>query len=256
MNEEQRLRSRLTDLAAKAYKQNIYTYSGFLTPAEIAVLDDMRGELSYVDYTVFGGGEICERQMVGFGSEVMFGYEGEWPISVIKVEPLIDKFSDELGHRDFLGAVMNLGIDRSIVGDILVKDNKRAYIFCQNSISGFIMDNLTKIKHTNVRSTLIDIDNTKNMEDLVPELVDVEYIVSAPRFDSIIATIVKCSRSETLNLFNAKKVTLNGRVSERNSLVLKEGDIFSVRGYGKYRFCGVGNETRKGRVYVHLKQYK
>lgn len=253
MNEEQMLKARFKDLATKAYKQNIYTYSMFLTPAEMVLLDEIRNDISYIDFETFGGNEVCERQMVRFGSERLFGYEGEWPISIICVEPLIEKFSDDLNHRDFLGAVMNLGIDRGVIGDILVKENKRAFIFCQDSISQFIMDELVKIKHTNVKCRLIT--NDGDMSELVPELVDVSCIVAAPRFDAIVAALIKCSRNEALNLFRAKKITLNGRINERNSMTLKEGDIFSVRGYGKFKYCGSGNETRKGRIYIHVKKY-
>lgn len=253
MNEEQVLKSRLKDLAKKAYQQNIYTYSTFLTPAELAVPDELEAELSYVDYVTFGGGDICERQMVRFGSEEMFGYQGVWPISIIRVEPLVEKFSDELTHRDFLGAVMNLGIDRNVVGDILVKKNKRAYIFCQDTIADFIAEQLVKIKHTNVRCILLEYG--ESVPELAPEFEDVDCIVAAPRFDAIIAALIKCSRSEALNLFRAKKVTLNGRISERNSMNLKDGDIFSVRGYGKFIYCGSGRETRKGKIYIHVKKY-
>ncbi len=254
MNDEDLLKSRIKDLADKSYKQNIYTYSGFLTPAELSLVEEMKTELSHVDYETFGGCELCDRQMVGFGSERSMGYEGVWPIVIIKVEPLIDKFADELTHRDFLGAVMNLGIERNVFGDILVKDGKRAYIFATESIAEFILDNLTKIKHTNVRCSIVDSD-VDNLEDLKPTLVDMDVIVASPRFDAIVGGVTKVSRSEALNLFKAKKVTLNGRLCERNSMTLKDGDIFSVRGYGKFMFCGSGNETRKGRVYVHLKRY-
>lgn len=254
MNEEQILKARLKDLASKSYKQNIYTYSNFLNPAELAILDELREELSYVNFDTFGGGELCERQMVRFGSEEMFGYAGEWPISILRIEPLIDKFSDALSHRDFLGAVMNLGIERSVFGDILVKDEKRAYLFCQENIRDFIIENLTKIKHTNVKC--ICLEEAEDLAELAPELVDVECIVPSPRFDAIVAALTKCSRSEAVNFFRAKKVVLNGRVNENNSMVLKDGDIFSVRGKGKYRYCGTGNETRKGRIYIHVKQYR
>ncbi len=254
MNEIDLLKSRLKDLANKSYKQNIYTYSGFLTPAELVCLDELREEITFADYETFGGYEMAERQMVGFGSDRMFGYEGIWPIKIIKVEPLIDKFSDDLSHRDFLGAIMNLGIERNVFGDILVKDGKRAYIFATESIAEFIMDNLTKIKHTNVKTSLVEADSD-NMEDLKPTLVDMDVIVASPRFDAIVGGATKVSRSEALNLFKAKKVTLNGRLCERNSMSLKDGDIFSIRGYGKFKFCGAGNETRKGRVYVKLQRY-
>lgn len=253
MNEEQLLKARLKDLAFKSYKQNIYTYSSFLTPAELAVLDSMREELSYVDYETYGGAFLCERQMVGFGSEASLGYAGVWPIHIVKVEPLIDKFSDALSHRDFLGALMHLGIERSVLGDIIVRDGKRAYVFCQDSISDYIIENLTKIKHTNVKCTLTDAD--ADIGDLTPNLIDISCIVSAPRFDAVIAVLAKCSRSEAVRLFQTGKVTLNGRLCERNSMTLKDGDIFSVRGYGKYQYCGTGSETRKGRIYIHLKQY-
>ena len=253
MNEEQLLKARLKDLAFKSYKQNIYTYSSFLTPAELMTLDSMREELKYVDYETYGGAFLCERQMVRFGSEASLGYAGEWPIRIVKVEPLIEKFSDELSHRDFLGALMNLGIERSVLGDIIVKDGKRAYVFCQDSISAFMIEHLTKIKHTNVRCSLVDKDT--DMGDLTPNLVDISCIVSAPRFDAVIAVLAKCSRSEAVRLFQNGKVTLNGRQCENNSMQLTEGDIFSVRGYGKYQYCGSGAETRKGRIYIHLKQY-
>lgn len=254
MNDDELLKSRLKDLAKKSYKQNIYTYSGFLTPAELVFLDELREDISYVDYETFGGYELAERQIVGFGSERSLGYEGIWPIKIIKVEPLIDKFADELNHRDFLGAVMNLGIERNVFGDILVKDSKKAYIFAIDSIADFIMDNLTKIKHTNVKTSIVE-PGTDSMEDLKPTLVDRDIIVASPRFDAIIGGATKVSRSEALNLFKAKKVTLNGRLCERNSMTLKDGDIFSIRGYGKFKYCGAGNETRKGRVYVKLKKY-
>lgn len=254
MNEEQILRSRFKDLAKKAYQQNIYTYSDFLTAADVATLDLMREELSFMDYSLFGGYDEAERVLVGFGSEAMFGYEGIWPIAIIKVEPLLEKFADVLSHRDFLGALMNLGLERDKMGDILVKDGKRAFVVCKENMVDFIVENLTKIKHTNVKCTLVS--DAEALLALAPELVELNVIVSAARFDAVLAGVLKCSRSEALALFQAGKVTLNGRLCERNSMTLKDGDIFSVRGYGKYKYCGAGNETRKGRIYVHLQQYK
>ena len=253
MDEEQILRSRVKDLAQRAYRNNTYTYTNFLTPAELTVVEDIRNELSYIGYTVFGGSDTSERCIIGFGSENAFGYPPAFPITILKVQPLIDKFSDQLNHRDFLGAIMNLGIDRSVVGDILVKDNKRAYIYCLDSIADFIQDNLTKIKHTNVRC--VALTETEDLSELAPTLQDIRVIVSAPRFDAIVAAVTKTSRSEALSLFKGQKVILNGRVSERNSITLKENDTFSVRGYGKYKYISSGGETRKGRLYVNLQQY-
>lgn len=253
MDEEQIIRSRLKDLADRAYRQGTYTYSNFLAPAELSLIDDIKSDIGYIDFKTSGEGGCCDRQMVCFGSEDMFGYKESFPISIIKVQPVIDKFSDELNHRDFLGAVMNLGIERNMIGDIVVREGKKAYIYCNESISGYICDNLTKIKHTNVKCCILD--SSAETAELKPEFKDISVVVASDRFDAVAACVTKLSRSETLNLFKSKKVTLNGRLCEKNSISLKENDTFSLRGYGKYIYCGCGNVTRKGKIYVYLKQY-
>jgi RNA-binding protein YlmH len=82
-----------------------------------------------------------------------------------------------------------------------------------------------------------------------------ECIVASARFDAIVAALTKKSRSEVIRLFQEKKVTLNGRVCERNSMSLKKDDIFSIRGHGKFVFAGEERETRKGRIYVKILAY-
>ena len=250
MTEEQILAGRLTDLAKRSYTQNIYTYSNFLSPAELALFEDIRKEVSYIHCESFGGNELCERQVIGFGSEAEFGYRGEFPIAVVKVTPLLAKFSDDLNHRDFLGALMHLGIERDTLGDILIKDNT-AYIFCLDRIAEYICNELTKVKHTNVKCE----QSSTDIPALTPILVDLEFPVASLRLDGIIASILKCSRKEALSFFEEKRVTLNGRVTGRNSITLKNGDIFSVRGHGKFIFDHAGGNTRKGKVYVHIRKY-
>lgn len=250
MNDEQILKGRLTDLAKRAYTQNIYTYSNFLSPAELATFEDIRNELSYIACEMYGGNELCERQIIGFGSEEEFGYAGTFPITVIKVTPLLAKFSDDLNHRDFLGALMHLGIERDTLGDILIKDNT-AYLFCLERIADYICEELIKVKHTNVKCEKTGTD----IPALAPTLEDVEFPVASLRLDGIIASLLKCSRKEALSFFEEKRVTLNGRITGRNSITLKDGDIFSVRGYGKYIFDHAGGNTRKGKVYVHIRKY-
>ena len=249
MKEEQIMKARFKDLASKAYRTNTYTFTAFLTPAEIAELENIKTELD-CPFSLFGGNEMCERQMAAFGSEALFGYDVTWPISIVKVEPLMEKFADELGHRDFLGSLMNLGIERNVMGDILVKDNKRAYIMCQNNIAEYIVDNLTKIKHTNVKCRIAD---NERLTELEPEYKEANYIVASERFDAIIAAVTKCSRSDTLLMFREKKVTLNSKQETRNSISLKPGDVFSVRGYGKYTYEGASGNTRKGKLCINIK---
>ena len=114
------------------------------------------------------------------------------------------------------------------------------------------MSNLDRIRHTTVKVTRLE----GEPEALKRELRDVDVLVQSPRFDAIVASVAKLSRSEAQQLFRDKKVLLNARVCENNSMVLKENSVFSIRGYGKYIYVGCGKETRKGKVYVQLKKYE
>ncbi|MBQ9983448.1 MAG: hypothetical protein IJP29_02555 [Lachnospiraceae bacterium] len=250
MTEEQILKGRLTDLAKRAYSQNVYTYSNFLSPTELAMFEDIRSEVSYIHTEAYGGNELCERQIIRFGSEDELGYAGDFPIRVVHVTPLLKKFSDDLNHRDFLGALMHLGIDRDTLGDILIKNNT-AYIFCLDRIASYICNELTKVKHTNVTCEITAMD----IPALTPTLIDMEFPVASLRLDGILASLLKCSRKEALSFFEEKRVTLNGRTTGRNSITLKDGDVFSVRGHGKFIFDHAGGNTRKGKIYVHIRRY-
>lgn len=251
MDEDKLVRARLAELARTAYRQNRYTFSQFLTPAELTILDEPGEEWKTVDFDTFGGHESCERQMVRFGSERMFGYEEDYPITLLRIEPLSPKFAENLEHRDYLGALMNLGIERAVLGDILIND-KTAYLFCMDSIADYIESGLCKVRHTNVKA----VKAAGEIQALEKNLKDMEVLVQSPRFDSIAAAVSRLSRSAAQQLFRDKKVLLNGRVCENNSMLLKEGSIFSIRGYGKYIYDGCSRETRKGRVYVRLKKYE
>lgn len=252
-NEKNQFLSRMKDLSEKAYAKHTYAFSGFLSTGELADLKDSAGSLSFITYSVFGGYPEAERCMVAFGSPEEFGYDPTWPITVIKVKPLAPKFSDELTHRDFLGALMNLGIDRKVLGDIPVKNGKAAYVICSDSIADYICENLNRVKHTTV---VCEIASGKDeLSELGPELVPMGITVSSLRFDAVAAAVTKCSRSEMIRLFQSEKVTLNGRVCTENSKSLKDGDIFSVRGYGKFKFTGSFGETKKGRVKAEVLKY-
>lgn len=258
MTETELLKGRMEDLANRAYRQNTYTYTNFLSSSDLEVFYELCPKLSFVGYRLFGGYEGSDRLMVGFGSEEVNGYTEEFPIDSIRIMPLIDKFSDELTHRDFLGALMNLGIEREMLGDILIrpsdKSGKRntAYLFCVSKISDYILENLTKVKHTNVKTQLC---TSPDLKDLAPGKETMHIIVASPRIDAVAAGITKLSRSQVVTLFREKKVSLNHRIFENNSYMLKPGDVLSIRGYGKYDFIEVGGETRKGRLSVSLNRY-
>lgn len=249
--ELQQLKKRIAELARKSYEHNIYTYTGFLSMAEQDVFFRMLSELQGTAYELYGGRDGCERQMLRFGSEESLGYGEEFPVVCVCVKPLMEKFADNMNHRDFLGAVMNLGIDRSMVGDINI-DGKTAYIFCVDKIADYIVENLDKVKHTNVKCAVVD--GKKEFPAKEPETV--QFTVASERADGIVAKIYNLSRNQSLIMFRERKIYINGRLNENNSYMMKKEDVVSVRGYGKFIYYGAGHETKKGKWSVTAGVYR
>lgn len=146
---------------------------------------------------------------------------------------------------------MNLGIERSTVGDIFVQD-KEAIVFCQESIAPYLTQQLTQVRHTQVRCVM-----TKAAEELrapVPEKMSLS--VASSRIDAVISRLYNLPRSQGMELFKAGRVYVNGRLTENNSYTLKENDGVTVRGFGRFIYTGEQGETRKGRTRAGVEVYR
>ena len=242
MNKENWSLSRLYDLAERCDRKHIYTYSDFLSQADLSDYLEKEREFSYVQPTIFGGMEDAERVMIRFGSEELLGYAEEFPIATLKIAPLQSKFADAFTHRDFLGALMHLGIEREVLGDIVLLEDS-AFLFCKESMAEFIMESLTKVKHTSVRVT----------REPLPELAKKEPVrmqvqVASERLDALIAKVFHLSREQASLQIKAGRVFVNGRVTESQSTALKPEDLVTLRGYGRFRFIGNSGFSKKGKM--------
>lgn len=249
--EIQQLKNRFRDLAEKSFQQGIFTFTSFLGLAEQDVFWQEEAKLRHAGYVLNGGVEGTDRVMVRFGSVEELGYEVPFPIVCIHIRPLQQKFADTLSHRDFLGALMNLGIERSTIGDIKVGESQ-AYLFCQESIAEFICENLEKIKHTNVRCTITE--DFVSIPEEEPQTTNVQ--VQSLRVDAVLSKVYNMSREKSLDLFRAGKVYVNGRLCENNSRQLKLGETVNARGYGKFKLLNEPRETRKGKLAVAVAVYR
>ena len=247
----QHLKKRLLELAERSYSQGIYTFTPFLGLSEQQVFYEVERDVAYAGYSMEGGSTLCERRIIRFGSPVRFGYEEAYPIQCIKVEPLAPKFAEKLTHRDFLGAIMNLGIERSTVGDIFIQ-GKGAIVFCQESIFPYLTENLLQVRHTHVKCS-----GTEAEEQLqAPVMEEVSLSVSSARVDTVISKVYNIARSQSPELFKAGRVYVNGRATGNNSYVLKNGDTVTVRGFGRFIYIGGQGETRKGKLRVGIEVYR
>lgn len=247
--EELLFKKRLLDLARAAYNKNINTYTDFLTLNETSIFLSAKPELPDVNYELFGGFDAAERKVLCFCGDSSVKAFSDY-IACLKIIPLNKKYSDEFNHRDFLGSIMNLGIERGKIGDILVKE-KEGFVYCEAKLSVFLAEILQRIKHTNVRCEVVNGDALT----IAPDFKEIKGSVASPRLDAIIALAFQSSRSSILSLISGGKVYVDGKLVESNSYQLKENETVSVRGYGKFIYKGLENQTKKGRYYVSLQKY-
>ena len=247
--EESMLQKRLVELSRLAYNRGIVVFSDFLNLNELNILHTTPKDMFLSQYKTYGGYDLSERQMAVFLPDALY-YEYEYPIQTIEVSPLNKKFSEDLTHRDYLGALMNLGIERSTIGDILPGEGE-AFLFCLDTIAEFICDNLEQIRHTHVKCEVVDAAAEVPQEEPVRQVIQ----VASPRVDAVISKVYNKSRSDCLELFRAGKVYVNGRLCENNSKPLEAGDVVNARGYGKFRISGEPHATRKGKLAIEAEVY-
>lgn len=249
--ELQQLKKRLLELAQRSYDQGIYTFTPFLGLSEQQAFYEIQREVIYAGFDLEGGSPLCERKMIRFGLTEQLGYEAPYPIQCLKIEPRSPKFAEQLTHRDFLGAVMNLGIERSTIGDIFVQ-GKEAVMFCQEGIAPYLIQQLHQVRHTQVRCLMTEV----SQELRSPNLEKVAVSVSSERIDMLLSRLYSLSRSQSMELFRAGRVFVNGRVTENNSYTLKEGDNVTARGFGRFLYTGQQGETRKGKIRIGVEIYR
>lgn len=247
--DEHFLINRYIELANMAYDRNIHTCTDFLNMNEIDTFNSIKGKLPPVNIEFAGGNNYAERKIIIFAPLEAY-YEFKVPIVVLKIAPANPQYADVLTHRDFLGAILNLGIVRSKIGDIFIKNNI-AYVYCLEDIAKFISDNLTKIKHTIVKT---DITDYKDIS-ITPDFKEIMGTIANVRLDSLIATAFGSSRNSIIPLIESGKVFINSKMTTNNGASIKDGDIISVRGKGRFIFDGVIKTTKKGRNLIKIRLY-
>ena len=244
--EESFFRKRITELRDTCFQRNIPTHSVFLNADEQAILRTMRLSAGGVRMVTAGGLDDAERRVVFF----LPAYLEEIPDDVLcylKIAPAAPKFADALTHRDFLGALMSLGIRREMLGDICIADNA-AHLTALSSVEETICRELTGVKHTTVTVT------PERLEDVVPVRHTEERSVNAAslRIDSLISAVWGVSRSASKELLMQGKVAVNSAIVTDGADTLSPGDILSLRGKGRFRLLPGQHETRKGRLSLRV----
>ncbi len=245
--DEKLLLSRAEDALRLAQKRYDVKTLGFLTPRERTFLEKHVFAPNDMQLYFDGGYPDAERTLLVCAPEFMNPMKEEY----LHIIECTGREISGLSHRDYLGSLMGLGIVRESIGDILVAEEK-AYLFIKPEQTAYILQNLTKIGRCGIRLRLCSFDEVQVPERATKE---VETTVSGLRLDSVISSAIGVSRGKSAEMIHAGMVTVNWETIEDVSCGVKEGDMFSVRGYGRMKLSRVGGLTRKGRYSITVSRY-
>ena len=248
--EELFLKKRILELAERTHRTGRFGCSAFLNLYEQTIVHSCAGSFPPVSFRLTGGYEAAERKVVCF----LPSYETEIPddlFSYIRIEPVQDKFAQDLTHRDFLGAFMNLGLERRTIGDICVSEN-RGHLILLSGVREVVLEGMKEVSRTRVRAVL----ETARELGRVSEPRSICVNISASRLDAVIAAVYRLSRNPAKSLIEGEKVFINGRSILQPSRELQEEDLVSVRGLGRFRFLGLVKSTKKGRWMANIAVYR
>ena len=224
---------RLLDLAEGVIKTRKFRISPFLDPYGQEIAETICASFDGIELDFDGGYAGAERQR-----------------AMLRHADFAGQFA-RLSHRDVLGAVMGLGIERERIGDILPGPDA-AKILCDAKITDFILDNLTMIGAVTVKAALGD------MAEIAPRAErtkEIRATVASLRFDSIVAAGFGISRSRAADDIAADKVKLNWQSAVNASKTIRQGDVLSMRGRGRVEVTEVRGQTKKGRTVVVLNRF-
>lgn len=247
--ENSEFEKRLEDLARRCKKSCDITLTGFLSPAERAAAELWARRSPDCNMLFHGGDEHCERT-VAFFLPYYMEQESFSPEEFIKAIHLTAHFASP-AHRDYMGALLGMGIGREWLGDIRVIENE-AYIFCLPSVHRHLMS-IDKVGRVGVKAADMPLSQIPAPQRQVK---NVSFSVMSMRLDAVAAGMFSLSRTECARHIGAGSVSLNHLQCLKPDTPVKEGDIISLRGSGKGCITGTGGTSRKGRQFVYAEIYK
>ena len=255
-NQEERiLVAKILDKIEFTKTKNKIQATDFLNITEQEIALNILKKIEYKNYYFFGGNEGAERKVLIIYpeklTEEMSRKNDNKIITVIRIK-LPNDLKGEYNHRIYLGAVTKVGIEREKVGDILVEKDG-ADIVIKTEALKFLMQNLSEL--TRFKSSTfenIDITKIKNTEI---NKIEISVIIISLRLDNIVSTLAKTSRSKAQEILKQERVFLNHKLETKASKEVKEGDIITIRGKGRFEFKEIIGNTKKGRYILKIDKF-
>lgn len=243
------LLAKIWDKINAGMRRNIPANTGFLSPREQEMARYLFGHQEGLSY--WGGYEDAERKMAVFLPDYLEESaltEQDAPLVCLRATFFE---GDPLSHRDFLGALMGMGIAREAVGDICVGTGSCDF-FVTDEIAPYLLQNLLSAGRTRVQLCPIPLAEVSVPN---PETKEIRDTVASVRLDSVISSGFRISRSLAAQHIAAGRAAIDGLPCEKADKIVPEGAKISVRGLGKIRLRSIGGQTKKGRISILIDRY-
>lgn len=236
----------ILDICNNARVNHITKNTKFLTPNIISLANDVLIGIRDINFRITSLNEDAERKIIYFFKDYVDFEDVENVLSIVKISHNSDTI---LNHRDYLGSILSLGIEREFIGDILVENNC-AFAIVLKPIDEFLLYNLEKVRNQNVS---VSIETELPLID--KKLEEITINISSMRLDSLISKFTNLSREKAQYIVKSGNVRVNFEVCKNNSKFIEDDSVIAVRGYGKFVVAGIISETKKQRLRVLIKKY-
>ena len=249
------LLAQILDKAEMVEKKNKIEYTDFLDLAQIELVQKFINKIKLQNYMIYGGFEQAERKMFVIYPDKFNSVVVEKNLSniiqIIRIE-LPDDLKGKYTHRDYLGAVIKLGIERKKIGDIIV-DQNGADIIADKDVVKFLIDNLGSL--TRFSKSTISVQNIEGLRPVEIKKEELEIIVSSMRLDNVISELARCSRNKALDIINTERVFINFECETKKTKQVKTGDMITIRGKGRFFVKEIIGQTRSGRTVIKIEKF-
>ena len=179
----------------------------------------------------------------------VLGEEWQADIAVLRVD---GSGYRKLDHRDFMGALLGMGIERQVVGDIVVIDDDTAYVVCERKIAAYLLNEWKTVGSDTVKVAAVELP-----ADFCPErrFLAIHDTVASGRLDCIVAALTNLSREKAQNLIRSGMVEVDHLPEERVDREVPAGAVLSLRGFGRFDVLGMEGQTKKGRFRLSARKY-
>lgn len=215
--------------------------TSFLTPVEQEIINQIVSKNIFV--SMYGGHIHAQRKVAVFSP---FESKCDYEISILSSK--FDSRFKSITHRDVLGVLMNLGIEREVLGDLIVEED-RIVIFCKEYMSDYIIDNCTKISSCSISFKRLD-----QVEINTPLYEEIFINSSSLRIDAVVSSLANVSRSDAQALIKRGYVKLNDVVLETHKQ-LCNNDFVSIRRCGRFKFVDIKSTTKKNRLVLRFEKF-